>query len=106
MTPGEIVDAVLAEGRLIGLANPYGGLIARIRKLPENLALSRQFTDGEIERARWHAIGNAARRGETLAALVNSEDVFADEAEQVIASEYADEELRAIALDALRGRVR
>jgi len=104
MTAEEVVDGVFEGGGLNGLSNPYGGIIARIEKLVETHAFSRQLSEDAAERADWAAKGNAARRGETLAEYVASDDLYHDEAEAMLEAEFADEDLRVIAFDAFRGR--
>jgi hypothetical protein len=104
MTPDEIVAGMRAKGELTGLTNPYGGVIARIRRLSEEHALRERIAADQLEAARWNAVGNAANRGETLAGLVADEQLFPDEAEATLVAEFADEDLRDIALEAFRGR--
>lgn len=103
LTPEQIVAAVVEQGGMGGAANPYGVVIARLRRLPDDLALRRQLSEGCAERARWAAAGRAARRGETLGELVATNQLEPDEAESMLRGELADSELLAIALDGLRG---
>jgi hypothetical protein len=105
MRPDEIVRGVLDQGGLAGLVNPYGGVFARIAKLAEEQAWRTRLTDDAAELARLEMVDRAAHRGETLADLVANEQLYGDEAEDTVAAEFADEEIRAIALDALRGRL-
>jgi hypothetical protein len=104
MSTDEIVAGVRAKGGLGGLANPYAGLIARIRRLPEEHALRQKIVGDKVEAARWKAVDNAARMGERLGDLVASGQLFADEAEEEIEAKLADANLRAIALAGFRGR--
>jgi hypothetical protein len=106
LTPDEVVRGVLDQGGLAGLVKPYGGVIARIAKLAEEQAWRTRLTDDTAELARLAMVDRAAHRGETLADLVANQQLYGDEAEDTVASEFADEEIRAIALDALRGRLR
>jgi hypothetical protein len=105
MRPDQIVRGVLDQGGLAGLVNPYGGVFARIAKLAEEQAWRTRLTDDAAELARLEMVDRAAHRGETLADLVANEQLYGDEAEDTVAAEFADEEIRAIALDALRGRL-
>ena len=66
MSPEELIAAVVAPGGLQGLDNVYGGVIARIRKLPENKALRDRISRDETEKEHWLQLGRAARRGQTL----------------------------------------
>jgi hypothetical protein len=106
MTADEIIRGVLDQGGLAGLVKPYGGVFSRIAKLAEEQAWRTRLTDNAAERARLGLVDRAAHRGETLADLVANEQLYGDEAEETVAAEFADEEIRAIALDALRGRLR
>ena len=106
MTAAEVLDGVFEGGGLNGLFNPYGGIISRIEKLVAESAFSRQLSEDAAERADWAARGRAASRGETLAELVARGEIYPDEAEEAIDGEFAEAEFRAIALDALRGRLR
>ena len=92
MTADDVVRGVLDQGGLAGLVNPYAGVFSRITKLAEEQAWRVRLTDDEAE-AIW-------REG------VGFPGDYGDEAEDTVASEFADEEIRAIALDALRGRLR
>jgi hypothetical protein len=103
MSADEIVAGVCAKGPLTGLDNAYGGVIARIRRLPEENALRQRIVGDKVEAARWRAVDNAARMGEGLADLVATGQLYPDEAEASIEGAIADEDLRAIAFDALRG---
>lgn len=104
MTVDEVVRGVLDQGGLAGLTNPYGGVFARIAKLAEEQAWRTRLTDDVAERARWAMVDRAVRRGETLADLVNNEQLFPDEAEAMLDAEFADEDLRDMAFVAFRGR--
>lgn len=104
MTADEVLDSVFECGGLNGLFNAYAGVMARIEKLVAEHAFSRQLAEDAAERADWAAKGRAASRGETLAELVANGELYPDEAEAEIEGEFADEDLRDIALDALRGR--
>jgi hypothetical protein len=106
MTADDVVRGVLDQGGLAGLVNPYAGVFSRITKLAEEQAWRVRLTDDEAELARFEMVDRAAHRGESLADLVANEQLYGDEAEDTVASEFADEEIRAIALDALRGRLR
>ncbi|MGO9560961.1 MAG: hypothetical protein ACLPYW_17990 [Acidimicrobiales bacterium] len=104
MSADEVVAQVRAEGPLTRLVKPYGGVIARIQRLPEDHVLRQRIVADKVEAARWKAVDKAARRGETLADLVATEQLYADEAEDMLTAEFADEDIRAIALEALRGQ--
>lgn len=105
VTADQIVEMVSEQGPLTGLNNPYGGLIARIRNIPADIAVRRRLASDEIERERFAAFGRAARRGETLAELVNRGDLDPEEAQTLVRAEYLDQELLDVALDAVRGRL-
>ncbi|MGO9196851.1 MAG: hypothetical protein ACLQK4_06955 [Acidimicrobiales bacterium] len=105
MSPEELIAAVVAPGGLQGLDNVYGGVIARIRKLPENKALRDRISRDETEKEHWLQLGRAARRGQTLGELVAAGELFADEAERMLESEFGDPEVRAISLEGLRGQL-
>ena len=104
MTAEEVIDGVFEGGSLKGLNNPYAGIISRIEKLLDQFAFTRQLSEDAAERATWAARGHAARRGETLAEYVASDDLYHDEAEAMLEAEFADEDLRDIAFVAFRGR--
>ncbi len=67
-------------------------------------AFSRQLSEDAAERATWAARGRAATRGETLSQYVANGHLYPDEAQEMLEAEFADEDLRAIASDAFRGR--
>ena len=103
MPEEEIVPQILALGGMIGARSPYAVLIARLRELPVLVEERRRLADEESEGARWRRVDAAARRGETLRALVDAGTIFADEAEHMLADELPDDELRGIARAALGG---
>ncbi|HXY42998.1 MAG TPA: hypothetical protein VEH29_02315 [Acidimicrobiales bacterium] len=104
MTADEVCAAVSLRG-LGGLDDPYAGLIARIKRLPERHVLRQKIAEREAERARWRALESATRLGLTLGELVKQDQLFRDEAEQRLTEEISDEEIRQVALDALHGRL-
>ncbi len=99
----QVVAEVGAYGELRGAANPYGVVVARLDWAVADHAERRQVADDRSEADRWAAVDRAARRGETLRALVARGLMFADEAAEQVAAEYRDPELHAIALAALDG---
>jgi hypothetical protein len=99
----ELLGWVLEGGGFAGVRNPYGALIARIRRIPENASAESRMLGEAAESRRWRQVEAAACRGETLRALVERGDVFGDEAVERIEAEFPDEELRALAMAGLRG---
>jgi hypothetical protein len=98
----EIVRRVLTAGPLTGAVKPYGALIDRIRKIPEQLAHGARLADMS-EELRWPEFESAATFGEKLAALVESGALFDDEALKQITQNYDDPRLADIARDAFEG---
>lgn len=98
-----VVEQVAALGGLAGARNPHAVVVSRLRELPQLAEDRRRMADEQAEARRWAAVDRAARRGETLRALVQRGDLFADEAERLVASEFADGDLRGIAETALAG---
>jgi hypothetical protein len=99
----QIVKRVIAEGPLTGTVKPYGVLIARVRKIPEQLAHGARLAEMS-EALRWREFESAATFGEKLAALVERGDLFDEEARRRITHAYADPRLADMARDAFEGR--
>lgn len=96
-----VASEVAALGPLNGCTNPAGVIVSRLRELPE-LVADRDRISGELcEERRWAQVDRAARRGETLRALVDRGDLHLDEATHLISRELPDADLHAIALAAL-----
>jgi len=102
---GGIVALVVESGSLAGSRSPYGVVISRVRDVPRICAERRQLADDRAEAGRWQAIDRAARRGETLRVLVAQHAIFPDEASEMVAAEFDDPDLAAIAIAALGGGV-
>ena len=102
----QVVAEVGAYGELRGAANPHGVVVARLGWAVADHAERRQVADDRAEADRWAAVDRAARRGETLRALVARGVMFDDEAVEQVAVEFADADLRATALAALDGGAR
>ena len=101
--PGAVLDEVAALGPLRGARDGWAVLLGRLRRIPADHAERQQVGAERAEADRWAAVDRAARRGETLRALVARGLMFADEAAEQVAAEYRDPELHAIALAALDG---
>ena len=102
-SPGAVLDEVVALGPLRGAREPWGVLLGRLRRIPADHAERRQAAADHSEATRWAAVDRAARRGETLRALVARGSLFDDEAAEQVAAEFTDADLRATALAALTG---
>jgi len=102
----KLVALVVESGSLAGSRLPYGVVISRVRDVPRICAERRQVANDRSEAGRWQAIDRAARRGETLRALVARGLMFEDEAAEQVAAEYPEPELHAIADAALTGGAR
>jgi hypothetical protein len=98
-----VVAAVIAEGPLATAHSPYGALINRLRAVAADGEERARLRDEGAEAERWRRVDAAASRGETLRALVDAGRVHCDEAEATVRAEFADEDLRGIALTALTG---
>ena len=98
-----VVARVVAQGPLTGARNPHAVIVARLRQLPALEAGRRRLMDENEEARRWAAVDRAARRGETLRALVERGDLFADEAGAMLSREFEDDDLRGLAAAALAG---
>jgi hypothetical protein len=98
-----VVEQVVALGGLAGATNPHAVVVSRIRGLPALVEDRRRMAGDAAEAARWAAVDRAVRRGETLRALVERGDIYADEARSMLAQDFADDGLRAIAAAALGG---
>jgi hypothetical protein len=98
-----VVAFVVARGTLAGAQNPHAVVVARLRELVAIERKRRALVDEAAEARRWAALDRAARRGETLRALVDRGDIFADEASGMLAREFDDDDLRGIAAAALAG---
>lgn len=98
------VAEIVALGPLAGARSPCAVLISRLRDLPGLVGERTRLVDEAEEAQRWRRLGVAARRGETLRALVESGDVFDDEAIGMVEREFGDDaEVWAVADAALRG---
>ena len=98
-----IVAQVVAQGGLAGARNAHAVVVSRLRELPRLAEDRRRIADELAESARWVAVDRAARRGENLRQLVERGDLFVDEAEDLVADEFDDADLRGIATAALTG---
>jgi len=98
-----VVGEVEAFGGLAGVREPWGVLLRRLRDIPALADERGRITADDAEARRWAAVDRAAKRGETLRALVDRGDLYADEAADMVAREIPDDELRAIAVAALEG---
>jgi hypothetical protein len=103
MTINEILMRLIDDGPLTGARNPCAVLIARARQIGEDAQLQAHLAEEAAESDRWQAIDRAVQRSSTLRDLVDRGLMFLDEAETQLATEMADEDIRAFALDALRG---
>jgi len=101
----KLVALVVESGSLAGSRSPYGVVISRVRDVPRICAERRQVANDRSEAGRWQAIDRAARRGETLRVLVAQHAIFPDEASEMVAAEFDDPDLAAIAIAALGGGV-
>lgn len=97
------VARVVAQGSLTGARNPHAVIVARLRQLPALEGDRRRLMDDHEEARRWAAVDRAARRGETLRALVERGDLFEDEAGAMLSREFEDDDLRGLAAAALIG---
>jgi hypothetical protein len=98
-----VVAEIVALGHLVGARSAYGVVIARLRQLPELVAERASLAEEVDERYRWRRLEIAARRGETLRALVDSGRLFPDEAALMLSREFPDGDLHAVATAALVG---
>jgi hypothetical protein len=100
-------DAVVAQvvrlGPLTGSHDPHRVVVSRLRRVPGLAATRRRIAEELAEERRWAAVDTAARRGETLRALVERGALFPDEAVDVLRRELVDPDLSAVALAALTG---
>lgn len=104
MTEPKLVAEVMAGGSLRGAVNPYGALIARVRLVPELARENARLADEQAQAKRWRQVDRAARRGETLRALVDRGDLWPDEAAEQLGADFTyDADLLAIARAALTG---
>lgn len=103
MSIDEVLARLIDDGPLTGARSPYAVLIGRARQLSEDVRLRTRMAEEAAESRRWAEINRAARRGETLRELVDQGVMFLDEVEELLATEFANEDIRAFALDALRG---
>lgn len=97
----EVVAQVVGLGPLTGALNPHAVVVSRLRKVPALVADRLRIADEHEEVRRWTAVDRAARRGETLRALVERGDLFADEATAMVGREFDDPDLAAIAIAAV-----
>jgi len=99
----EIVDRVVSMGGLANANNPHAVIVSRLRQLPTLVADGHRLFEEIAEARRWDQVDAAVRRAQTLRDLVEREELFPDEAADMLARELADEDLRSIALAALQG---
>lgn len=97
-----VVARVVAQGPLTGARNPHAVIVARLRQLPALEGDRHRLMDDHEEARRWAAVDRAARRGETLRALVERGELYPDEAAGMLAREF-DDDLRGMAAAALIG---
>jgi len=98
-----VVREVASLGELSGARDPHRVIVARLRQVPALVADRTRLGDELAESRRWAALDMAARRGETLRALVDRGALFANEAADTLRRELADDDLRAVALAVLEG---
>jgi hypothetical protein len=99
-----LVDEVADYGELAGARSPYRVVVARLRWIVEDVPERVRHADERAEAVRWARVDRAAKRGETLRALVERGDIFCDEALGMIGQEFAgDDDLAGIARAALEG---
>jgi hypothetical protein len=103
VTEDELLGWVVDGGELTGVRNAYAAVIARVRRVPEHVAADRRVRDDVAEASRWARVDHAVRRGETLRSLVADGELFLDEAAELVSTEFADSDLRSLALAALKG---
>ena len=104
MPPASLVGEVVALGELRGVRQPWGVILTRLRQLPARWAARREVLGEAAEAARWRLVDRAARRGETLRALVARGDLRLDEASEQLGADFqSDSDLLAIAQAALTG---
>ena len=102
---GAVVAAVGAYGELAGCRNPHAVIVARLRWIVEDAAERGRLADEADEATRWAAVDRAARRGESLRALVDRGELFVDEAVGMLAREIPEEDLQVLAMAALGGKM-
>jgi hypothetical protein len=98
-----VVGEVSAYGGTAGAADIHRVLVARLGWAVEDAAAHRKIVEDRSEADRWAAVSRAAKRGETLRALVDRGDLFLDEAVASLAREFLDDDLRGLAEAALTG---
>ena len=98
-----VVEQVVALGGLADARNPHAVVVSRLRELPRLGEDRRRMADEVAEAARWAAVDWAVRWGEGHRALVERGDLYPDEVERMLASEFTDDDLRGIAAAALAG---
>ncbi len=101
MTEEKVIAGIVALGLLRSARDPYAVLIGRARRLVDDATIRTRLVSEQAEAARWRLVDVATHRGETLRALVDRGGCFVDEAHGCVQREFADEDLRAIALAAL-----
>jgi hypothetical protein len=100
----DLVAEVVAAGPLRGALNPYGVVIVRVRQVPELVAERARLREDQAEAARWRQVDRAAKRGETLRALVERGDLTRDEALEQVGADFRDDtDLLALARAAVTG---
>ncbi len=98
-----VVGEVEAFGGLAGVREPWGVILRRLRNVSTLAAERERLADEADEAARWAQVDRAAKRGETLRALVDRGELFVDEGAGMLVREFPDGELRALAMAALEG---
>ena len=104
MPPEKVVALVADDGGLDGARDASAVLIGRLRRLPELVAERRRLAEHRDASRRRRHVETAARRGESLRALVSGGRLYADEALTAITGEFTDADLRAVAVAALEGQ--
>lgn len=100
-TPAVVVEIVADLGPLGGVRQPWGVVLHRLRRVPELVATRQRAQEDRTEAARWASLDRAARRGETLRALVERGVLFVDEAETMARREFPDPDQASVALAAV-----
>jgi hypothetical protein len=104
LAPERIRDEVIEYGDLTGARWPYRVVVARLRWVVEDEGERVRLADEMGEERRWRRLGIAAHRGETLRGLVENGGLFIDEAVGMVAREFVEDDVRAVAVAAVEGR--
>jgi hypothetical protein len=107
MPASVVVDEVAALGSRVRTdrdPSGWGVVLARLRRLPEVCQARAQVLDEQAEAKRWRSVDMAAKRGETLRALVERGDLTRPEALEQLGADFSDDaDLAAIAAAAVTG---